>query len=83
MLKNTTDKVIDSLIFRSMQHNYSYACDKYGVEKQQFISKNMKTLYGDSWESSKEQIWQWFDTTNGNCESLETIIVLGSELCEN
>lgn len=67
--------IVNSLVYRSMQHNYTYACEKHGVENQDRISEGMQILYGDTWERGKEQIWQWFDATDGDCESLETISV--------
>ena len=70
---DTPDEVVSALIFRSMQYYYFFSSEKHGIQNQDLISDDMKILYGDSWESEKEQIWYWYDLQEGNFNSLEQI----------
>lgn len=55
------NEIIDHLTLCSMLYNYPLFVESRGVEK---ADEAMARLFGTTWDSHKEQVWQWWDDEN-------------------
>lgn len=55
-------EIIDHLTLCSIKHNYPLFVASQGAEK---ADEGMARLFGATWDSCKEKVWQWWDEENG------------------
>jgi len=51
--------LISSLTLSSIKHNYVEFVEEYGYE---LANEKLSGLFGDIWDTHKEEVWQWYDT---------------------
>ena len=58
--KDEAQRVLGNLTIRAMQHNYAEMMQAYDNDAKR-VHVGMLRLFGKSWVSAKESIFQWYD----------------------